>query len=56
MIDYENTFSLENVSPHSVAGLVKLWVRELPEPLLTFALYDSMVKVRIKFDLKLAIP
>lgn len=44
MIDYAPDFSLDNVSPHSVAGIVKLWVRELPEPLLTFVLYDDMVR------------
>eukprot|EP00474_Spongospora_subterranea_P009622 CRZ10080.1 hypothetical protein [Spongospora subterranea] len=45
MIDYSTELTLDNnISPHSVAGVVKLWIRELPEPLLTFKLYDAMVK------------
>lgn len=32
-------------SPHDVAGLLKAWLRELPEPLLTFALYDAWMDV-----------
>jgi RhoGAP domain len=27
--------------PHVVAGVLKLWIRELPEPLLTYELYDA---------------
>jgi len=30
-------------NPHVVAGLLKLWLRELPEPLLSFALYNAFV-------------
>jgi hypothetical protein len=29
---------------HDVAGLLKLFLRELPEPLLTFRLYDSFIR------------
>lgn len=29
---------------HSVAGLLKLYLRELPEPLCTFALYDEWIR------------
>lgn len=29
--------------PHVVAGVLKLWFRELPEPLLTYALYDEFM-------------
>eukprot|EP01102_Stenamoeba_stenopodia_P002390 TRINITY_DN1220_c0_g1_i3.p1 TRINITY_DN1220_c0_g1~~TRINITY_DN1220_c0_g1_i3.p1 ORF type:complete len:541 (+),score=106.66 TRINITY_DN1220_c0_g1_i3:182-1804(+) len=29
--------------PHTVAGLLKLYVREMPEPLLTFGLYDKLL-------------
>jgi hypothetical protein len=28
---------------HNVAGLLKLFFRELPEPLLTFELYESFI-------------
>lgn len=37
---------LTNVNdPHVVASLLKQWLRELPEPLLTFGLYDSFILV-----------
>ena len=29
--------------PHTIAGLLKLYLRELPEPLLTFDLYDKII-------------
>lgn len=32
------------ISIHTRAGLLKLWLRELPEPLFTFKLYDPIVK------------
>lgn len=31
------------VDTHTVAGLLKLYLRELPEPLLTFSLYEPFV-------------
>ena len=30
---------------HDVAGILKLWLRELPEPLLTFALYSRFIEL-----------
>ena len=30
-------------SPHSVSGLLKMWLRELPEPLLTYELYQPLI-------------
>eukprot|EP00002_Diphylleia_rotans_P020225 TRINITY_DN3924_c0_g1_i5.p1 TRINITY_DN3924_c0_g1~~TRINITY_DN3924_c0_g1_i5.p1 ORF type:complete len:583 (+),score=119.42 TRINITY_DN3924_c0_g1_i5:424-2172(+) len=33
----------DQVDPHNVSGLLKLYLRELPNPLLTFELYDSIV-------------
>eukprot|EP00002_Diphylleia_rotans_P019934 TRINITY_DN3856_c0_g1_i1.p1 TRINITY_DN3856_c0_g1~~TRINITY_DN3856_c0_g1_i1.p1 ORF type:complete len:834 (+),score=194.02 TRINITY_DN3856_c0_g1_i1:50-2551(+) len=30
--------------PHLVSSLLKLWIRELPEPLMTFDLYDEWVE------------
>jgi len=36
-------FFKENLDPHTVAGLLKLYFRELPEPLLTFDLYDMFL-------------
>ncbi|XP_014047409.1 unconventional myosin-IXb isoform X5 [Salmo salar] len=35
--------TLENYSIHTVTGLVKRWLRELPEPLLTFSLYNDFL-------------
>ncbi|KAH3758519.1 rho GTPase-activating protein 24 [Pelomyxa schiedti] len=29
--------------PHAIAGLLKLWLRELPEALLTFDMYDMFI-------------
>eukprot|EP01130_Rhizamoeba_saxonica_P016091 TRINITY_DN7363_c0_g1_i1.p1 TRINITY_DN7363_c0_g1~~TRINITY_DN7363_c0_g1_i1.p1 ORF type:complete len:302 (-),score=57.99 TRINITY_DN7363_c0_g1_i1:175-1080(-) len=31
--------------PHTVAGLLKLYLREMPEPILTFKFYDSFIKL-----------
>jgi hypothetical protein len=31
------------VNVHTVAGLLKVFFRELPEPLLTFELYDAFL-------------
>ena len=30
-------------NPHNVAGLIKLYLRELSEPLMTYALYDPLM-------------
>jgi hypothetical protein len=32
-------------SIHAVAGVLKLFFRELPEPLLTFSGYDKLVQI-----------
>lgn len=34
---------LKDVSPHTVASLLKMYLRELPEPLATFELYDMFI-------------
>jgi len=34
---------LSRYSVHAICGILKLWFRSLPEPLLTFALYDKLV-------------
>ena len=39
------TLTLVDVSCHDVAGLLKLYLRELPEPLVTSKLYDSFFAV-----------
>lgn len=33
---------------HTIAGLLKLYLRELPEPLLTFDLYDQWISVALR--------
>ena len=35
----------EESNPHDVASLMKQFLRELPEPLLTYDLYNSFVQV-----------
>lgn len=42
----------EKTSPHSVAGLLKAWLRELPEPLLTFQMFDVWMHVATKTILR----
>jgi hypothetical protein len=37
--------SLMDKTPHSVANLLKLYFRELPEPLFTWEMYDDMLKI-----------
>jgi hypothetical protein len=33
----------ENIDVHNVTSLFKLYFREMPEPLLTFDLYDAFI-------------
>uniref|UniRef100_A0A8C1E4L7 Myosin IXb n=1 Tax=Cyprinus carpio carpio TaxID=630221 RepID=A0A8C1E4L7_CYPCA len=35
--------SLDNYPIHTITGLVKLWLRELPEPLITYSLYNDFL-------------
>ncbi|XP_074545706.1 unconventional myosin-IXb [Halichoeres trimaculatus] len=35
--------SLENYPIHTITGLVKRWLRELPDPLMTFSLYSDFL-------------
>lgn len=38
--------NLEHINdPHTIAGLLKLWFRELPEPVLIFRYYSTFIKV-----------
>lgn len=41
---------LSDYSPHAVACLLKMWLRELPEPLLTFELYDEFNETTGKYN------
>lgn len=38
------TMSYYRTDPHSIAGALKSYLRQLPEPLMTFALYDEWMK------------
>lgn len=42
---------LKDIDTHAVAGLLKCFLRELNEPLLTFELYDEIVKFLGKLNL-----
>ena len=42
-LDVGEPVDLYAATPHSVAGLLKLWLRELPEPLLTFDMYAPII-------------
>lgn len=42
-LDLGAAVDLARVGPHSVSGLVKLFLRSLPEPLLRFDHYDQLV-------------
>ena len=42
-LDVGEPVDLHVAAPHSVAGLLKMWLRELPEPLLTFDLYAPII-------------
>jgi hypothetical protein len=35
----------EGLDPHVIAGVLRLYLRELPEPILTFNLYDELMRV-----------
>ncbi len=39
-------------SPHSVAGLLKAWLRELPEPLLTYGMFEQWMRIATKTIVK----
>lgn len=36
---------LSQYSPHDISGVLKLFLRELPEPLLHFELYDEFLQI-----------
>jgi len=49
-VDKGNQADLSQVNdPHAVAGLLKMYLRELPEPLCTFEFYNTFIeKIQIK--------
>jgi hypothetical protein len=37
---------IENEAIHTISGVLKLWLRELPDPLLTFHFYPQIVSIQ----------
>ncbi|XP_078657669.1 rho GTPase-activating protein 45-like isoform X2 [Branchiostoma floridae x Branchiostoma belcheri] len=46
-----NLVDLSNCPPHDIANVLKLYIRQLPEPLLTFRLYPEFVKAAKEYFL-----
>lgn len=44
--DFEDTDLSICDAPHAIAAVLKQFLRQLPEPLLTFALYDDYIKAQ----------
>jgi DNA-binding protein Fis len=42
-VDTGKELSFNDVKPHDVTGLLKMFFREMPEPLLTFKLYEFYI-------------
>ena len=42
-LDVGEPVDMHAATPHSIAGLLKMWLRELPEPLLTFEMYAAII-------------
>lgn len=42
--------AIERVDVHAIASVVKLWLRELPEPLVPYALYGDMIQTECISD------
>lgn len=45
MVDFSTV-----LDPHNITGVLKLWFRELPEPLLTYDLYESFIAAQQERD------
>uniref|UniRef100_A0A4W4FT56 Myosin IXB n=1 Tax=Electrophorus electricus TaxID=8005 RepID=A0A4W4FT56_ELEEL len=43
LLDMSEDVCLENYPIHTVTGVIKSWLRELPEPLMTFSLYNDFL-------------
>lgn len=39
-----STVKLDNFPIHAITGVLKQWLRELPEPLMTFAQYGDFLR------------
>lgn len=50
-IDFGLEVSLENYTVHTICGLTKSYIRELPEPLLTFDLFEAFIGVARMFSI-----
>jgi len=49
-LGFEREVDFRVCSVHDVAGLVKLYLRELPEPLIPFALYANVIETQQKLE------
>ena len=45
LLDNEGERDLSRYNIHAICGVLKLWLRELPESLMTFDLYDTIVRL-----------
>ena len=50
MESYEE-IDLMTEDPHDVAAVLRIFMRELPEPVIPFALYDPLIAVQRKLHL-----
>lgn len=48
--DYQGDISELEIVGHNFTGLIKQWLREMPDPLLTYELFDGFVDAGSKFD------
>lgn len=51
LLKEQNEVTLENCEDvHAVGCLLKLYLRELPEPLLTFRFYDTFLSIQSNYN------
>lgn len=50
-LDDDEELSFLNIHPHIRANVIKIFLRELPEPLISYHCYDDFVKATSTLDL-----